>query len=117
MYCAICGAPLQDGNSYAAYPFCHILDNTSMICKDCHTLAVYGQDELSFNPKEPLNIGTAIVVLWSKNSDKPITFAKSQGRFLKGEITQIDYENKEMYGTWGDFKISLKEDNFYIPKY
>ena len=117
MDCYICGETIE-GYGNNPWPLCSKKDDESLCCDNCNSqyviLARQAIHDFScantYEALSPWN--SMIAILWSGQSELPLkTFVKTH-KILVGQLTEIDGDL--LYGKWGDFPISIKNDQWYV---
>ena len=122
MKCCLCGKEISSTYGNNPWPLCYRDDNASRCCNTCNedlvikarisSLNVVYNDVSNLSPWN-----STIAILWSSKSDKPIETFRETGKLLAGQVREIDRVKGIMFGGWGDFSISLKDDNWFIIDY
>lgn len=112
MKCCICECNIQNsGNN--PFPICGKEDYESRCCDECNSKVILARIAMSRDDKD-IHIGDTIVIFYSSKSNSPIENIKNSGKFLAGIVESITENNKniEYKGTWGNFTLDSKVDQF-----
>ena len=120
MKCCICGGEIfKDINSNNPWPLCHKEDMESRCCPTCNDdivlkarLYSVGKTYNDVDNLSPWN--SVIAILWASKSDEPVNMMAKQGKILAGQVQEIDRKKNTMKGAWGNFEVSLTDDNWFI---
>lgn len=114
MKCILCGKEIKYGKS--AFPFCNMEDYDTKCCEECEKIVLQAEYLLKNNGQVEniydIDTETEIAIFYAKQSELPIKYASDTFQFLTGNVTNIDRETKKLIGTWGDFPLDCRTDNF-----
>lgn len=112
MKCCICGEDMV-GYGNNPRPICAPDDFNSRCCNRCNELVVQARIMQQYDLLREIQPNDKIVVLYTKDSTKPIDMLRESGKFLAGYVDVDEQLQPNIYyGTWGNFKLNTKTDSY-----
>lgn len=117
MKCCLCGAEINPTYSNNPFPLVAKEDYDSRCCNDCDQMYVIKARLFALHGvvREP-KIGEKVLIFYSSNSDFPVkTICGEESKTVcGGEVTGKGEKENTFVGTWGNFPLDIKEDNYII---
>ena len=113
--CYICNKNNYLENGFNPWPLCKETDYDLKCCSECNSKYIIKARMIMHKNSDKVNVGDTVVIFYSSITDEPVSHVSEYQKFLTG-IVEEEVSPNHYIGSWGDFELNTKEDNYAVIK-